>query len=312
MRDRVGRFQQADGGTLFLDEIGDISWEVQTKLLRVLQQKEFEKVGSSQTISVDVRIIAATHQDLEALIRAGKFREDLFYRLNVIGLRMPALRERREDVFELAVHFLNLQALRAGKAVTQLDESAVEALVSYDWPGNIRELENVIEGAVVMTDGPAVTLEDLPAEVRRPSRRRRVAALTSARSAAAVPASSGSSPAESTVSEVADEDEEYLSYERQRLVDALRDANGNKSSAARLLAMPRSTFFSKLRNTGWRETCRVGSAHHLLIVAPDGGQCPPYVIAPFPVALSSGSYASFQPGLVTGRCPGGWGSTSLP
>ncbi len=171
-RDRVGRFEQADGGTLFLDEIGDINLEVQTKLLRVLQEMSFERVGSSQPISVDVRILAATHQDLEALIRAGRFREDLYYRLNVIYLTTPALRERREDIFELAVYFLNLHAGRTGKLVTHLDPEAVEALVAYDWPGNIRELENTIERAVVLADGPSVTLEDLPLELRQPGRRR--------------------------------------------------------------------------------------------------------------------------------------------
>src|SRR6185437_9280746 len=119
-RDRIGRFEQANGGTLFLDEIGDINLEVQTKLLRVLQEMSFERVGSSQPISVDVRIIAATHQDLEALIRSGRFREDLYYRLNVFSLRTPALRERREDIFELAVFFLGRHAERAGKAVTHL------------------------------------------------------------------------------------------------------------------------------------------------------------------------------------------------
>ncbi len=172
-RDRVGRFQQADGGTLFLDEIGDINWEVQTKLLRVLQEMSFERVGSSQTITVDVRIVAATNQDLEALIQAGQFREDLYYRLNVISLHTPSLRERKEDVFELAVHFLNVHARRAGKSVTQLDDEAIETLDAYDWPGNVRELENVIERAVVLADGPAITRDDLPPETRRPIRRRR-------------------------------------------------------------------------------------------------------------------------------------------
>ena len=171
-RDRVGRFEQANGGTLFLDEIGDINLEVQTKLLRVLQEMSFERVGSSQPITVDVRILAATHQDLEALIRAGRFREDLYYRLNVICLHAPALRERREDIFELAVYFLNLHAQRTGKLVTHLDPEAVEALVAYDWPGNIRELENVLERAVVLADGPAVMFDDLPLELRQPGRRR--------------------------------------------------------------------------------------------------------------------------------------------
>ncbi|MHC5544014.1 sigma-54 interaction domain-containing protein, partial [Singulisphaera rosea] len=167
-RDRMGRFEQANGGTLFLDEIGDINLEVQTKLLRVLQEMAFERVGSSQSISVDVRILAATHQDLESLIRAGKFREDLYYRLNVIPLRTPSLRERKEDIFELALYFLGQQAGRIGKTVTHLEDEAVEVLVAYDWPGNIRELENAIERAVVLADGPAVTNDALPTEIRQP------------------------------------------------------------------------------------------------------------------------------------------------
>jgi transcriptional regulator with GAF, ATPase, and Fis domain len=257
-RDRVGRFQQADGGTLFLDEIGDINWEVQTKLLRVLQEMAFERVGSSQPVTVDVRLIAATHQDLEGLIRAGRFREDLYYRLNVIPLRTPALRERREDVFELAVHFLDEHARRAGKAVKLLDEAATEALLAYDWPGNIRELENVIERAVVLSDGPAVTLDDLPPEVRRPSTRRR--RMRSAVPAGAVlggelAAGNGRTARSSLIGEgdasgSLPEDDEFTSYERRRLLDALQEAGGNKSTAARLLGMPRSTFFSKLRKHG--------------------------------------------------------------
>ena len=171
-RDRVGRFQQADRGTLFLDEIGDINLEVQTKLLRVLQEMSFERVGSSQPISVDVRIVAATHQDLEALIAAGRFREDLYYRLNVISIRAPSLRERREDIFELALHFLGVHSQRAGKVLTGLDDAAIEVLMAHDWPGNVRELENVIERAVVLADGPALTPDDLPIEVCRPERRR--------------------------------------------------------------------------------------------------------------------------------------------
>ncbi|MBX6314979.1 MAG: sigma 54-interacting transcriptional regulator, partial [Isosphaeraceae bacterium] len=194
-RDRVGRFQQADGGTLFLDEIGDINLEVQTKLLRVLQEMAFERVGSSQPIKVDVRIIAATHQDLEALIEAGRFREDLYYRLNVISIRTPALRERKEDIFELAVHFLGLHARRVGKGVTHLDEGAIEVLMAYDWPGNIRELENVIERAVVLADGPAVTLDDLPPEIRRPSRRRPRLAVPVGATSLPRPASTRAAPA---------------------------------------------------------------------------------------------------------------------
>ncbi len=250
--DRVGRFQQADGGTLFLDEIGDINLEVQTKLLRVLQEMSFERVGSSQTVSVDVRILAATHQDLEALIRAGRFREDLYYRLNVISIRTPSLRERKEDIFELAIHFLNQFARRVGKAVTHLEESAIEALVAYDWPGNIRELENVLERAVVLSDGPAITLEDLPVEVRRPVRRRpRLVASPAVRSARRASSAwtdePNGDPADGPLETL---DAEVIAYERERLLDALQEAQGNKSEAARFLRMPRSTFFSKLKKHG--------------------------------------------------------------
>jgi transcriptional regulator with GAF, ATPase, and Fis domain len=272
-RDRVGRFEQANGGTLFLDEIGDINVEVQTKLLRVLQEMTFERVGSSQPIKVDVRILAATHQDLEALIRSGRFREDLYYRLNVICLHVPALRERREDIFDLALHFLNLHAHRTGKLVTHLEPEAVEALIAYDWPGNIRELENVLERAVVLADGPAVTQGDLALDLKEPTRRRLRPRLSSdgssSRSPAGIAASSspraatnrahspGAAVPESawnasvTASTTADDwNSEFVAYERQRLLDALNEASGNKSVAARLLGMPRSTFFSKIKKHG--------------------------------------------------------------
>ena len=270
-RDRVGRFEQANGGTLFLDEIGDINLEVQTKLLRVLQEMSFERVGSSQPITVDVRILAATHQDLEALIHAGRFREDLYYRLNVICLATPSLRERRDDIFELAVYFLNVHSHRAGKLVTHLDPEAVDALVAYDWPGNIRELENVLERAVVLADGPAVMLGDLPQELRRPSRRRLRPRLPAPAAAGASRTSGGTdslaSPFRSTLADNSfpdstwdgsesehghadDWNSEFVAYERQRLVDALTEAKGNKSVAARLLGMPRSTFCSKAKKHG--------------------------------------------------------------
>ncbi len=240
---------------------------MQTKLLRVLQEMSFERVGSSQAITVDVRIIAATHQDIEALIRAGRFREDLYYRLNVIPLHTPALRERREDIFELAVYFLDLHARRTGKAVTHLEPEAVEALAACDWPGNIRELENVLERAVVLADGPAVTLEDLPAELRQVGRRglrprlpgpvgerarreRRPAALAGSPSGLA-PAPGPAWPMQDATT-AGDDDggDEFAAYERQRLLDALGEARGNKSVAARLLGLPRSTFFSKLKKHG--------------------------------------------------------------
>ena len=145
MRDKVGRFELADGGTLFLDEIGDITLDVQTKLLRVLQEKTLERVGSSEPLRVDVRIVTATHQDLEELIRQGRFREDLFYRLNVFPIHVPALRERREDIPELVDFFVKQSSQRCKKKVLQIDDDSLALLKSYDWPGNIRELENMIE-----------------------------------------------------------------------------------------------------------------------------------------------------------------------
>ena len=144
-RDRVGRFEQANGGTLFLDEIGDINLEVQTKLLRVLQEMSFERVGSSIPTRVDVRIVAATHQDLEGSDRGGRFREDLFYRLNVIPMQTPPLRQRREDILELAVSSSTSTPSDPESLLTHIEPEAVEMLMAYDWPGNCRELENVIE-----------------------------------------------------------------------------------------------------------------------------------------------------------------------
>jgi transcriptional regulator with GAF, ATPase, and Fis domain len=235
VREKAGRFETADGGTLFLDEIGDITLDVQTKLLRVLQEKAFERVGSSASVHVDVRLVAATHQNLELLIRQGRFREDLFYRLNVITLTVPPLRDRAEDVPELALHFLRRNAVRCGKAVSQIDDEALVALRSYHWPGNVRELENAIERAVVVADGPVLLADDLPEEVRR---------------VAAPPTISDIDglPVTGILAERMDRDRR----ERDTLLRALAAAAGNKAEAARLLGMARSTFVSRLKK------------HHLL------------------------------------------------
>lgn len=164
-RRREGRFEQANGGTLFLDEIGDIAPSVQVKLLRVLQEHEFERVGGNQTIHVDTRVIAATNRDLKAMVAEGKFREDLYYRLNVINVCLPALRERRSDVPMLALHFLGRFAKENAKAVERISEAALARLVAYGWPGNVRELENVIERAVVLADAGTIEPCHLPPEV---------------------------------------------------------------------------------------------------------------------------------------------------
>jgi two-component system nitrogen regulation response regulator GlnG len=159
---RRGRFEQADGGTLFLDEIGDMSTALQTRLLRVLAEGEFYRVGGSVPIRVDVRVIAATHQDLDARVKQGRFREDLLHRLNVIRIRVPSLRERRDDIPELVGHFLNMYNERNDRYVVHIDPKALDALQSYHWPGNVRELQNYIERAVVMAPGDELTPDLLP------------------------------------------------------------------------------------------------------------------------------------------------------
>jgi DNA-binding NtrC family response regulator len=164
-RRREGRFEQANGGTLFLDEISEISPSVQVKLLRVLQEREFERVGGNQTVRVDVRLIAATNRNLRDMVSQGKFREDLYYRLNVVNLRMPSLRERRSDIPLIAMHFLKRFAEDNGKPIDRFSDDAIARLEHYGWPGNVRELENVIERAVVMAQGDIITAANLPAEV---------------------------------------------------------------------------------------------------------------------------------------------------
>jgi len=166
VKKRLGRFELADQGTLFLDEIGDLPTSMQVKLLRVLEQKKIERLGGEQSFKVDVRLVSATHVDLEARIAEGSFREDLFYRLNVITIHIPALRERREDTLPLVDHFLNRQRQRLGKKIDGLTPAARDLLFYYSWPGNVRELENVIERACVLCRGEAIDIDDLPRLVR--------------------------------------------------------------------------------------------------------------------------------------------------
>jgi transcriptional regulator with GAF, ATPase, and Fis domain len=248
-RDKIGRFEMADGGTLFLDEIGDISLDTQIKLLRVLQEREFEPVGGSKHLRVDVRLIAATHQNLERLISEGKFREDLFYRLNVISITLPALRERADDIIELALHFLTRSAERAGKRITHFEEPVMEALRRYSWPGNIRELENAIERAVVMAEGPAITIHDLPMAILEARGLRGQVLETKPAPFLADGSSGGDFPYEVAIGAI-ETGRISRTTERQRLVDALFKSGGNKAEAARLLGLPRSTFFSKLKKYG--------------------------------------------------------------
>jgi len=163
--DKVGRFELADGGTLFLDEIGELAPELQTKLLRVLQEGEFERIGSAQTFRVDVRVVAATNRDLRRAMEEGRFRPDLYYRLAVFPIEVPPLRFRREDVAPLAWHFISKKQTRLGKTIEAIPGKVLNALLEYDWPGNVRELENVIERAIILTRGSSLVLTEplLPA-----------------------------------------------------------------------------------------------------------------------------------------------------
>jgi DNA-binding NtrC family response regulator len=228
LSDRVGRFEQAHGGTLLLDEIGDISLEVQTKLLRVLQEKTVERVGSNHPIQVDVRIISATHQNLETMIHQGRFREDLYYRLNVISVQVPSLRDRREDIPELVQYFLKKYGTKGGLPLPQLDDDALLALKAYPWPGNVRQLESVVQRAVAVADGTLITINDLPREIR--SEATPLAPVTPA----------------GWLSDLADRDRQ----ERDLLVRALTAASGNKAEAARALGLARSTLVSRLKKHG--------------------------------------------------------------
>jgi transcriptional regulator with GAF, ATPase, and Fis domain len=243
-KDKIGRFESAHGGTLFLDEIGDISLEVQTKLLRVLQEKIIERVGSNQPVEVDVRLISATHQDLERLIREGRFRDDLYYRLNVISVTVPPLRERREDIPELAAHFLRLYGGRSGKEGLQIDDDALLTLKAYSWPGNIRQLENVMERAVVVAEGLAITVEDLPVEILYPTD------PFEESSGFTDPGDHERGSSKSVlVANRIDRRQRELE-EREQLVRTLAATKGNKAEAARALGMARSTLFSRLRKHG--------------------------------------------------------------
>ncbi len=235
-RDQKGLFDAADGGTIFLDEIGDIPPATQVRLLRVLQEGEFKRVGSAEPVRVDVRVIAATHRDLPRLVKAGKFREDLFYRLNVIAIPIPALRERIEDVPLLAHHFLRRYADRLGKKVKTLAPEAIELLCGYRWPGNVRELENAVERAVVLCRGDAITPADLPPAVTG-----RTAPLV--REAPAT----GDESAWLTLSYAAAKEQALRRFEKSYVEALMRACDNNISAAARKAGMDRSNFKRVLR-----------------------------------------------------------------
>ncbi len=220
-----GLLEEADGGTLFLDEIGDVSPAVQAKLLRVTQEKDFIVLGSTRPRKVDVRFVAATNKDLMAEVRAGRFREDLYYRLNVISINLPPLRERREDIEPLARHFLETAARRMKKEVRAIDDAALEALVRYDWPGNVRELENVIERAVILAKNGMISAGLLPLGGRKEA-----------------PAPAGSPPLVS-LDEV----------ERRHITAVLRETGFHKSRTAEILGLSRKTLDRKISEYGLDE-----------------------------------------------------------
>jgi two-component system response regulator HydG len=235
-RDQKGLFDAADGGTIFLDEIGDIPPATQVRLLRVLQEGEIKRVGAAESVRVDVRVIAATHRDLTRLVKTGRFREDLFYRLNVINIPLPPLRERIDDVPLLAHHFLRRYAERLGKKVRTLNPDALELLRGYRWPGNVRELENAIERAVVLCRGEAVTAGDLPPAVTG-----RTAPLV--REAPA----SGDDAAWLAQSYAAAKEQALRRFEKGYVEALMKACDNNISAAARKAGMDRSNFKRVLR-----------------------------------------------------------------
>jgi two-component system response regulator HydG len=225
-RRKIGRFELADGGTLFLDEVGELPPGVQVKLLRVLQERRFERVGGEETIEVDVRLISATNRDLAARAAAGLFREDLYYRLAIVPLNLPPLRARPGDVAPLALHFLEKHAARMGRRLAGFEPAALELLVRHAWPGNVRELENAVQQAMVFADGELIRAQDLPAALRD--------------APAALPVPTGDRP----LPEILDD------LERQLVADAYARARGVKAEAARLLGVKPSALYYKLEKYG--------------------------------------------------------------
>jgi len=217
-RDKVGRFEQADGGTIFLDEIGDMSPALQQRLLRVLQEREIERVGSTQTIKIDIRVLAATNRDLYELVSIGRFREDLYYRLNVVTIHLPPLRERRDDIPLLIQHFLRRSQTHLGRVIKGIAPEAMEILLHYDWPGNVRQLENAIDHAVVLSSDGFIRTECLPPELLR-------AVRTPLEPRPAV----------------------QPTIDRETLQETLNAVGWNRMRAARRLGISRTTLWKKIK-----------------------------------------------------------------
>ena len=233
VRRKFGRFELADKGTLFLDEIGEIPLAIQTKLLRVLQQKEIQRVGSEETLKVDVRVVSATHRDLKAEVARGTFREDLYYRLHVVPLHIPPLRERPEDIPLLASYFVSKSAAKMNASVKGLTEGAVRSLTRYAWPGNVRELENAIEQSLVFAENPLIDEADLPSFLHDESGRRPIAS--------SIPIPRGDRPLPEILEDV----------ERQLIEQAYEKAGRVKTETARLLGIKTSALYYKLEKYGF-------------------------------------------------------------
>jgi DNA-binding NtrC family response regulator len=223
---KPGKFEQADTGTVFLDEIGDVPGSIQVKLLRILQEREFERLGSNKTKHIDVRVLAATNVDLRAALEQGTFREDLYYRLNVMPLNIPSLRERKEDIPYLAEHLVKKLSKDLGSPVNSISEGAVERLMSYYWPGNVRELENVLERSMVLSTGPVLQAEDIRLDMQ--------------------PRSKVQAGGDHFLPDGMTLDD----YEQSIIKEALKRANGNKSQAARLLGLTRNALRYRLTQMG--------------------------------------------------------------
>lgn len=228
IKDKQGKFEAANHGTIFLDEIGTLPLHLQAKLLRVLQEHEVERVGSNKTVKLHVRVISATNADLENMVKRGEFREDLYYRLNVIPLHLPPLRERQQDIMHLTAFFLEKQCRLMGRAPCTISKQALEALEQYSWPGNVRELENLIERMVVLTDAPVITLDDVPAKIIGEK------ATGEVRS---VKLSSDGVNLVATIFQI----------EQSLILQALEAAGGVKAKAAALLGINRTTLVEKIK-----------------------------------------------------------------
>ncbi|MGB8262163.1 MAG: sigma-54 dependent transcriptional regulator [Terracidiphilus sp.] len=237
-RAKDGLLVSAEGGTVFLDEIGELSLDLQAKLLRALQEKEVRPVGATHRVAIRARIVAATNRDLASMVEKGTFRKDLFYRLNVVNLRLPALRDRREDIPLLAAHFLDRFSREHGQKYTLSDE-ALRTMMRHDWPGNVRELENSIERACALSSGPVLHLGDLPTQLQQQG-------LEARRAAQGAPESETGSAQVTTLADL----------ERQAILSAIRALNGDKLQAARLLGIGKTTLYRKLKEYGIADPLR--------------------------------------------------------